>query len=176
VHIAYSTSIHPLLFAQMNRYPSLPEFPKGLNTEALAKGGNLSVGIDLAQISQIQSSLDQFGAAYLQRIFTPGEQTYALSAPALCTERLAARFAAKEAALKALQLANEGVSWLELEVVRTPSGACHLALHGRAAALAQQRGLQQVALSLSHDGDFAAAIVVAITCPKTEADSQTSAS
>jgi holo-[acyl-carrier protein] synthase len=151
---------------QMTLPALFPEFPKGLQANVLSDGFRLSVGIDLAQISQIQSSWDQFGAAYLQRIFTPSEQAYALSAPAVCAERLAARFAAKEAALKALGLANEGVSWLELEVVRAPSGACDLVLHGSAAALSHQKGLHQLALSLSHDGDFAAAIVVAITRPQ----------
>lgn len=112
----------------------------------------LRVGIDLVQISRIAGSLDAFGERFLRRVYTDGELAYARRDP----ERLAARFAAKEAAKKALGL--EGVGWRELEVVREASGACELVLHGAARAAAGERTL---ALSMSHEGDHAAAVVIA---------------
>ena len=110
------------------------------------------VGIDLVQISRIAESLATFGERFLRRVFTDGEVAYAGRAP----ERLAARFAAKEAAKKALAL--DGVSWRELEVVRHDNGACDLVLHGGARAAA---GATALALSMSHEGDHATAVVIA---------------
>ena len=81
----------------------------------------MKVGIDLVDVSRIAASIDAFGERFLRRVFTEGEIAYARSAPALTAERLAARFAAKEAAKKALEL--EGVAWRDLEVARSPNGA-----------------------------------------------------
>ena len=122
------------------------------------------VGIDLVRVSRIAESLEQFGDRFLARIFTADEIAYAASAtaPRVTHERLAARFAAKEAALKAFGLVDEGVSWRELEVVREPAGACALRLHGRARELA---GQDSAALSLSHEGDLATAVVVILREP-----------
>lgn len=115
----------------------------------------MRVGIDLVQVTRIAASLEAFGDAFLRRIFTPREVAYARDRP----ESLAARFAAKEAAKKALAL--DGVGWTEIEVVRQPNGACDLELHGAARAAAEAIGAHDLALSLSHEGDFATAIVVA---------------
>jgi len=112
----------------------------------------LRVGIDLVQVSRIAGSLDAFGERFLHRVYTAGELAYAQRDP----ERLAARFAAKEAAKKALGL--DGVGWRELEVVREDSGACELVLHGAARAAA---GTCTLALSMSHEGDHATAVVIA---------------
>jgi holo-[acyl-carrier protein] synthase len=116
----------------------------------------MKVGIDLVDVRRIAESLDAFGIRFLRRVFTDGELAYACAAPALTVERLAARFAAKEAAKKALDL--EGVGWRDLEVARSPSGACHLVLHGAARAAA---GTMSFALSMSHEGDHATAVVIA---------------
>ena len=116
----------------------------------------MKVGIDLVDVSRIAASIDAFGDRFLRRVFTAGEIAYAQAAPALTVERLAARFAAKEAAKKALEL--EGVSWCDLEVARSPNGACHLVLHGAALAAA---GTKSFALSMSHEGDHATAVVIA---------------
>ena len=118
----------------------------------------LAVGIDLVMVSRIASSLEHFGQRFLRRIFTDGEIAYAMASPALTLERLAARFAAKEAAMKALGLAGRGVGWRQIEVTTSESGAPGLQLHGEALALAA--GAVDLALSLSHEGDFATAIVV----------------
>lgn len=120
----------------------------------------LAVGIDLVQVSRIAESLEQFGERFLRRVFTEGEIAYATSAPALTHQRLAARFAAKEAAIKALGLGGHDVGWRQIEVASLPSGACELRLHGEARALADAAGAADLALSLSHEGDFATAVVV----------------
>ena len=111
----------------------------------------MRVGIDLVQVSRIAESLARFGDAFVTRVFTDGEAAYARRDP----QRLAARFAAKEAAKKALAL--DGVGWRDLEVVRLASGACEMRLHGAARASAAGCNL---ALSMSHEGDYATAIVI----------------
>ena len=118
---------------------------------------SLRVGIDLVQVSRIAESLATFGERFSQRIFTAAELGYATAAPALTAERLAARFAAKEAAKKALGL-TDGIDWRQIEVVRAPSGACDLVLHEHAA---RASGACTLALSLSHEGDYATAVVIA---------------
>jgi holo-[acyl-carrier protein] synthase len=122
--------------------------------------GVLRVGIDLVQISRIADSVTQFGARFLDRVFTAEEQTYALAAPALTAERLASRFAAKEATIKALDLVEESRQWRDIEVCRSDSGATYLSLHGRARERARLIGADALALSLSHEGDYATAVVV----------------
>jgi len=106
--------------------------------------------------------LERFGERFMRRLFTVDEIAYAKQAPRLAAERLAARFAAKEATLKAFDLGHEGIDWRDIEVRKLPSGACHLALHGKAAALAAARGADEIAISLSHDGDYATAIVTSM--------------
>jgi len=114
----------------------------------------LRVGIDLVSTSRIAESIAAFGERFLRRVFTDAELAYARGAP----ERLAARFAAKEAAKKALGL--DGVSWRELEVARAADGAPSLVLHGAARAAA---GECELAMSMSHEGDHATAVVIART-------------
>jgi holo-[acyl-carrier protein] synthase len=118
------------------------------------------VGIDLVQVSRIAESLEQFGDGFLRRVFTSAEIAYATSAPALTAERLAARFAAKEAAIKALRLGTAGVDLRHIEVLRAPSGECDLVLHGGARDAARALGACDLAVSLSHEGDYATAVVV----------------
>jgi holo-[acyl-carrier protein] synthase len=120
------------------------------------------VGIDLVQVSRIADSLDRFGDRFLHRVFTKAEIEYARAAPAQTAERLAARFAAKEATVKALRLGDQPVSWREIEVCRTRSGACEMTLHGSFGRLAVARGAGTLAVSLSHEGDYATAVVVAV--------------
>ncbi len=115
----------------------------------------LRVGIDLVQVSRIAGSIDAFGERFLTRVFTDREVAYARSTNDLAA-RLAARFAAKEATKKALRL--DGVGWRDIEVVRAPDGACELALYGAARAALGDRAL---ALSMSHEGDHATAVVIA---------------
>jgi holo-[acyl-carrier protein] synthase len=122
----------------------------------------LRVGFDLVQVSGIANSVRQFGTAFESRLFTDSELEYSRSGAGQFAERLAARFAAKEATIKALQLSNEGVNWRDIEVRKLRGGDCELALHGRVAELASQMRVEQLALSLSHDGDYAGAFVTVI--------------
>ncbi|MEO8552967.1 MAG: holo-ACP synthase [Kofleriaceae bacterium] len=121
----------------------------------------MTIGIDLVSITRIAESVATFGDKFLARVFTAGELAYARDKP----DSLAARFAAKEAVKKALAL--DGVGWNEIEVVRRPSGACELHLHGAARAAADAIGATDLALSLSHEDNFATAVVVA-RCDRAE--------
>jgi holo-[acyl-carrier protein] synthase len=122
---------------------------------------SLRVGIDLVKVSRIAESLERFGDRFLKRVFTPDESAYAVSAPALTAQRLAARFAAKESAFKALRLTHVGVRWTDLEVRRSELGDCSLVLHGAAKIHAEANGIAETALSMSHEDDCAIAIVIA---------------
>jgi len=117
-------------------------------------------GIDLAEIGRIQQSVDRYGQRFLDRIYTAGEQAYCLR-KRKAAESLAARFAAKEAGAKALGTGiSFGVSWLEIEVVREPSGRPNLQFHGRAAQIAARLGVARAALSITHTDGLAMASVL----------------
>ena len=122
----------------------------------------LRVGVDITQISAIEASLAAFGERFMRRLFSDDEVAYALQSPGMTSQRLAARFAAKEAAIKAFGLSEAGVNWRDIEVRRAADGACSLALHHKAAALVERSGCTQIAVSLSHDGDYATAMVAAL--------------
>ena len=122
----------------------------------------IRVGLDLVAVMNVEESLrGAHGERYLERLFTEREVADCQTAAGVDPERLAARFAAKEATLKVLPAADEGVSWQEIEVRREPSGRVHLELRGRAAELAAEARITDLALSLTHEGGFAAAVVVA---------------
>jgi holo-[acyl-carrier protein] synthase len=121
------------------------------------------VGIDLVMVSRVEASLSRFGERFLRRVFTDGEIAYATASPAATAERLAARFAAKEAAIKAIGLTDIGVGWREIEVAREDSGRCRLILHGAARAAADEAGVAELSVSLTHEGDYSAAVVLAIS-------------
>jgi holo-[acyl-carrier protein] synthase len=119
----------------------------------------VGTGIDLTEIPRIQNSMDRFGSRFLDRIFTPGEKAYCLRKKN-AAESFAARFAAKEAAAKALGTGiSYGVTWLEIEVTREPSGRPGLTFHGRAVQIAARLGVTHAALSLTHTGILAMASV-----------------
>ena len=97
-------------------------------------------GIDMVEIRRIQHSVDRYGSRFLDRVYTKSEQAYCLR-KRNAAESFAARFAAKEAGAKALGTGiSYGVSWLEIEVVREPSGRPTLQFHGRAAEIAGRWG------------------------------------
>ena len=119
----------------------------------------VGTGIDLTEIARIRKSIARFGDRFLNRIYTANEQAYCLR-KRNAAESFAARFAAKEAAAKALGTGiSHGVTWLEIEVTRHPSGRPGLKFHGRAALMAARLGVTQAALSLTHTGDLAMASV-----------------
>lgn len=120
----------------------------------------VGTGIDIAEVPRIAQSIERFGDRFLQRIFTEGEIRYC-EAKANRVERYAARFAAKEAAMKALGTGwNHGVRWRDCEVVRKPGGRPTLAFHGRAGEFAAKMGVTNIALSLTHTAEQAMAQVI----------------
>ena len=122
----------------------------------------IMVGLDLVSVDSVLEALrGPHRDRYLRRVYTEREVTDCLTPAGVDPERLAARFAAKEATLKVISTGEEGVSLQQIEVRREPSGRVHLVLHGRAAELAAEAGLIDLALSLTHEGGFAAAVVVA---------------
>lgn len=129
----------------------------------MTSSARLRVGVDLVRVSRVEESIAAFGERFVTRVFTAGEIAYADGAPgpAERAERLAARFAAKEATIKALSLTDVGTDWRAIEVVKDAHGAPSLVLHGSAAAAARAESVTELSLSLSHEGDQAIAVVVA---------------
>jgi holo-[acyl-carrier protein] synthase len=121
----------------------------------------LRVGIDLVFIDTVRGSIEEHAEHYLERVYTHREVEDCRGANGIDAERLAARFAAKEATLKVLRPRDEGIPWSAIEVRRDPSGWVELELTGAAAALAADGGVRELSLSIAHEGDFATAVVVA---------------
>src|SRR5271163_1199515 len=120
----------------------------------------VGTGVDIAEIDRITAAIGRHGAAILERLYTPREVAY-------CErhknkfERYAARFAAKEAAMKALGTGwRRGVRWRDIEVVREPSGKPTLQLVGVAGELAERMGVKNIALTITHSGNLALAQVI----------------
>lgn len=122
--------------------------------------GVAGLGTDLARVERFRRFLDAGKEALLARLFTAAERAYALAKPDPAPH-LAARFAAKEAGMKAFGLGwRDGLGWHDFEVIRDALGKPELVLHGRAVELAADRGVNAVHLSYSHDGDYAVATVI----------------
>lgn len=120
-------------------------------------------GVDLVRVLRIAEMLRDHPERFLERCFTPNERGYALSMPKRTSEHLAARFAAKEAVMKALGTGlSDGIAWTDIEVVRDVSGQPRIALHGRAAQIAAERGISDWLVSLSHNEEQAMASVIAL--------------
>jgi holo-[acyl-carrier protein] synthase len=120
----------------------------------------VGTGIDIAEVPRIGQAIERFGKRFLQRIFTAGEIRYCDS-KANRVERYAARFAAKEAAMKALGTGwNHGVRWRDCEVVRTPGGRPTMTFHGKAGEFAAKMGVKNIALSLTHTTEQAIAQLI----------------
>jgi holo-[acyl-carrier protein] synthase len=121
----------------------------------------IRVGVDLVSISEVQHSIEVFGDRYTDRLFSAHERASCVGDPRTIAEGLAARFAAKEAAIKVLRPEGPGGLWRSIEVVRAESGACDLRFTGDAATLAARAGIETVAVSLAHEQDMAVAVVLA---------------
>jgi holo-[acyl-carrier protein] synthase len=119
------------------------------------------VGIDLVSVDAVREAIDTHAERYLERVYTERELADCTSPQGVDPERLAARFAAKEAALKVLRAGEVGLSLKAIEVRRNPGGWVDLELTGTAAELARASGLEEFALSISHEGAYATAVVVA---------------
>jgi holo-[acyl-carrier protein] synthase len=121
------------------------------------------VGIDVVSVGEVYEASARFGARYERALFTDAERDAAGGDPRSRAASLAARFAAKEAVIKALRPApGEEPGWRDIEVRRHPHGWCQLVLTGRAAVQAETAGLRHWSVSLTHEGDVAAAVVAAV--------------
>jgi holo-[acyl-carrier protein] synthase len=120
----------------------------------------VGLGTDLAEVLRIRKSVERYGDRFLNRIYTAKERTYSLS-KANAAERLAARFAAKEAGMKAIGTGwHHGVTWRDFEVVNEPSGKPVLNLTGVARRIADQLGAARISLSMTHTAQMAFAVVI----------------
>ena len=120
----------------------------------------VGLGVDIAEVHRIEAAIARRGEAFLRRVFTPAEIAY-------CErhrnryERYAGRFAAKEAAMKALGTGwRRGVRWVDIEVIRLPGGKPSLQLRGRAKEFADRLEVRNIALTITHTGDTALAQVI----------------
>ena len=117
---------------------------------------HVAVGIDLIAISRVQRVLDRHDERFLRRVYTPEEVAF-------CRGRvpeLAARFAAKEAVMKALGTGARGLAWREIEILPNRRGKPLIYLHGRARQRGETIGVRALDVSLTHDADLAIAVVV----------------
>lgn len=118
----------------------------------------LGLGVDVCPVERIQGVVDRQGDAFVKRVFTAKEIEYA-GDNRVTMERLAARWAAKEATIKALG-APKGMQWTEMEVVKAENGAPSMRLHGIAEIRAKELGVSRTLLTLTHAGGIAVAVVV----------------
>ncbi len=120
----------------------------------------VGLGTDLMEIDRIEESIARFGERFLGRVFTPAEIAFCRKKKN-AAESFAARFAAKEAAAKALGTGmSRGIGWQEIEVVRRPGERPEIVFHGRAAERAKALGVASAAISLTHSREIAMAVVV----------------
>jgi holo-[acyl-carrier protein] synthase len=120
----------------------------------------VGTGVDITEVGRIQAALKRFGDRFLRRVFTPAEVRYCMGKPN-AAERLAARFAAKEAGMKAIGTGlRHGITWQDVEVVRFPGQRPMLEFHGKAAEFAARLGCKRTHLSLSHTKEQAIAHVI----------------
>ncbi len=120
--------------------------------------GTTELGIDIIKVDRIQGTLDKFGRRFARRVLTTAEDRYVRDRP----ETFAGRWAAKEAVSKVLGLGVRGIGWTEIEIERLPTGQPSVRLHGRAAQRAEQLGMGRIAVSISHESEYAVAIAFGI--------------
>lgn len=120
----------------------------------------VGTGIDLCEVPRIRHSIERFGQRFIDRIYTPGEIAY-VERKANKFERYAARFAAKEAGMKAIGTGwRGGITWHDFEVRNLRSGKPTLAFSGVAARVAEKLGVKNVALSLTHTEELGVAFLI----------------
>jgi len=120
----------------------------------------VGIGLDLAEVGRIRAAAERHGRRFIERIYTPAEIAYS-ERKANRYERYAARFAAKEAGMKAIGTGwRRGVRWHDFEVINLPSGRPTLRFHGVAAQVAEELGVRNTVLSLTHTADQGIAIVI----------------
>jgi holo-[acyl-carrier-protein] synthase len=147
----------------VNRQPprgaavTLPEVAGGA-PRPHAPDGTTELGIDIIKVERIRAALARFGERFSKRVLTVSEQRYVRGRP----ETFAGRWAAKEAVSKVLGLGVRGIGWRDIEIDRLPTGQPSVRLHGRAAARAEQLGMDRIAVSITHESDYAVAIAFGV--------------
>lgn len=116
--------------------------------------GTTELGIDIIKVARIRDTLAKFGRRFSNRVLTEAEDRYVRDRP----ETFAGRWAAKEAVSKVLGLGVRGIGWRDIEIVRLPTGQPSIRLHGRAASRAEQLGMGRIAVSITHEAEYAVAI------------------
>jgi len=120
----------------------------------------VGTGVDLCEVGRLREAMERHGERFKHRVFTDREIAYS-ERKANLYERFAARFAAKEAGMKALGTGwRGGIGWRDFEVTNLPTGRPTLAFHGKASEIAKALGVRNVALSLTHTRDQAMALVI----------------
>lgn len=120
----------------------------------------VGTGVDIAEVGRIEAAVARFGQRFLKRVFTPAEIQYC-QGKTNTAERLAARFAAKEAGMKAIGTGlRHGITWQDVEVVRLPGQRPNLKFSGKAAEFANRLGCKRTHLSISHTSEHAIAYVI----------------
>ena len=120
--------------------------------------GTTELGIDIIKVERIRASLARFGDRFSKRVLTINEQRYVRGR----AETFAGRWAAKEAVSKVLGLGVRGIGWRDIEIERMPTGQPAVRLHGRAEARAEQLGMDRIAVSITHESDYAVAIAFGV--------------
>ncbi len=120
--------------------------------------GTTELGIDIIKVDRIRAAIEKFGPRFSGRVLTPAEQRYVRDRP----ETFAGRWAAKEAVSKVLGLGVRGIGWRDIEIERLPTGQPAVRLHGRAAARGDQLGMTRIAVSITHEADYAVAIAFGV--------------
>jgi holo-[acyl-carrier protein] synthase len=116
------------------------------------------LGIDIIKVDRIRATLAKFGRRFSGRVLTPSEDRYVRDRP----ETFAGRWAAKEAVSKVLGLGVRGIGWRDIEIERLPTGQPSVRLHGRAEERATQLGMGRIAVSITHEAEYAVAIAFGI--------------
>jgi holo-[acyl-carrier protein] synthase len=120
----------------------------------------VGMGVDLTEVKRLETAIARHGRPFLERVFTPAEIRYCES-HRNSAERYAARFAAKEATMKALGTGwRRGVRWVDIEVANLPGGRPTLRLHGRTKEIADEQGVRHIAISVTHTSGFAMVQVI----------------
>jgi holo-[acyl-carrier protein] synthase len=120
--------------------------------------GTTELGIDIVKVERIRAAIERFGERFSNRVLTPNERRYVRGRP----ETFAGRWAAKEAVSKVLGLGVRGIGWKDIEVERLPTGQPAIRLHGRAEQRAAQLGMGRIALSITHESDYAVAVAFGV--------------
>jgi holo-[acyl-carrier protein] synthase len=120
--------------------------------------GTTELGVDIIRVGRIRDTLVRFGRRFARRVLTEAEDRYVRDRP----ENFAGRWAAKEAVSKVLGLGVRGVGWTEIEIQRLPTGQPSVRLNGRAARRAEQLGMDRIAVSISHESEYAVAVAFGI--------------